>query len=246
MNKEFKNWYFLPFIFVLALPLLIYSIKNETESKYYFAFLTTILLAIFVRIIFKIKPFLFVLLSLPMLFFSILYLVQVLEYNTYVNISTWYTLFDSHKEEIIEFLSGLNNSTIAIVIIEVVVYLSYLLFSFKKRIKTVINKKIKYLIYSLIIFFIIDYINIGATAEAFPLKSVQTLFDYIKTKRIEAEYLEVKNSTSFHATRIPEFKKEINETIVIVIGETLRRDKLEYYGYDRNSRNLAVLTVHKG
>ncbi len=237
MKKKFNDWYFIPFISVLALPLLIYCMKFETGSKNYFAFLTTLVLAIIIKKLLKLKPFTFVLLSFPAVIFSIIYLVQVLEYDTYVNISTWATLLDTYTGEIKEFISGLKTTTILAIILVLFTYIGYLFMTYNTEFKP-LTKKYKYIAILLLLFFIGDYFTNGATAEAFPLKSIQTLYDYLNTKRIEKEYLSIKENTNFNPTRLPEFKDTTQETIIFIIGEALRRDRLEYYGYKRPTTPL--------
>jgi len=235
MKKHFNNWLLIPFIFILALPLLLFSIKFENGSKNYFAFLKSILIPIFLKNILRVKPFVFVLLSLPALFFSIIYTVQILEYDTYVNISTWATVFDSHTGEMKEFISGLKTETLALIFIQILTYIAYLFLTYKRHAKPT---KYKYIILAFLVFFIVDYFGNGATAEAFPLKSIQTLGDYLNAKRIENKYLDVKKNATFNAKQIPEFNHNNKETIVIFIGESLRRDRLEYYGYNKPTTPL--------
>jgi heptose-I-phosphate ethanolaminephosphotransferase len=228
MKKKFKNFYFLPFVFILAFPLLLNGIFDG-RNRFYFAFLVSLCLPIFIRIVCNIKPFIFVLLSFPVLLIAINYSVMIMEYDSFVNIGSWNSIINSNKNEVSEFSSELQTITKSLIIIQIITYISYLFFTWKKSIPKT-KTKYRLVLLGILCLLIVDFNVRGATKFSFPLRAINSLYDYYKVKKQEAKYFEIKKNAVFNAKRTNEFDKNTEETIVIVVGETLRRDHLEYYG----------------
>jgi len=232
MNKQINQWHLLPFILIISLPLLIDGF-GRNGSRYFIAYLFSIIIALSIRSVFNIKPFHFVLLSLPVLFIAINYDVLVIEYKSYINITTWNTLFNTNRDEAVDFVIGANKYTKLLVVIQLLTYLFFIKYTWGKTIKKITKKK-RYILLALLLFFSIDFGVKGATRIAFPIRAIEGFYNFVSTKIIETKYLETKRNAKLNATRSASFN-ESKETIIIVVGESLRRDHLEYYGYKRNT-----------
>ena len=136
MQKEFKNWYLIPFVFILALPLLIHSFIYD-GSRLFTSFIITLIIPIVTRIIFNIKPFLFIILSFPLLLLALMYDTMVLEYDSYININTWNAIFNTNPAEATELSSEIRLITKLLALFQVLTYIIYLIFTYKKSIKKV-------------------------------------------------------------------------------------------------------------
>ena len=246
MKLNFKNVYFLPFIIIIIYPFIVDCIIVN-NSRFYFALIIASIVPFLIKNIFSISPFLFVIISLPVFLLSLIYNVQISEYNTYVNQSTWPTILNTNPNEASEFLSSLRTPTIFTISIQIATYIFYFIYSIKRDKKIYSNKQ-KYILIGISIIFIIDFSLNGATQKIFPYRGIASLIKYTNTKRIENKYLKIKNSTRFDAKRNDTTYNTKKETIVIVIGESLRRDHLQYYGYDKettpllNKEDLIVFT----
>jgi len=230
-NKILSQYKILPLFVVLLLPQFIEAII-KSEGKLFIAFLFSLVFPyVFINLL-KIKPFLITLLSFFVLIISLIYSTQVLEYGTYVNESTWYTLGDTDKSETIEFLINLSTSTKLLLTIQIVVFLFYLKYSFERRF-VFFKRKYKIILLLLVIVIIADYSFRGASRLIFPLRAYQNLSGYFHSVKLQKEYDAIHDKAKFGAKRIKEFDSGTKETIVIVIGETLRKDHLEYYGYSK-------------
>lgn len=236
MQKEFKNWYLIPFVFILALPLLIHSFIYD-GSRLFTSFIITLIIPIVTRIIFNIKPFLFIILSFPLLLLALMYDTMVLEYDSYININTWNAIFNTNPAEATELSSEIRLITKLLALFQVLTYIIYLFFTYKKSIKKV-KTKFKYVIVGFLFMLVIDYQVRGATKFSFPIWSLSSLYDYYKVKKQEARYYEIKKNAVFNAVRNAEYDENTKETIIVVVGETLRRDHLEYYGYQKPTSPL--------
>jgi len=242
-----NNLYLLPFIIILSYPFIYDTILTNT-SRYYLALIITIIAPLLIKNIFNIKPFLFVLISFPVLIVSLTYNIQISEYGTYVNLSTWPTILNSNANESKEFFLSLRSTTLITIFIQIATYIFYFIYLKNKKEKNVINIKQKYLFLGIGAILIIDIVFQGATEIILPYRSVATFVEYMYIKKSEAKYLKIKQNTSFNSYRNDTTFYKQKETIVIVVGEALRRDHLQYYGYNRkttpllNKENLIIYT----
>ncbi len=236
MKKQINDYYFLPFVIVLALPLLIDAL-SKNHSRYYLAFIFSIIIALAIRKLLNIKPFVFVLISFPVLLLAANYDVLVLEYKSYINITTWYAVFNTDHNEAVDFISSTTDKTLLLVAVQTLTYLVYLLCCYNKQIANT-SKRLQKVLLIILLFFSIDFSIKGATRIAFPLRGIEGFYHYVSTKIAEAKYLDIKRNAKLNATRNKTFDSEVQETIVVVVGESLRRDHLEYYGYDRPTTPL--------
>ena len=236
MKEKIVNIYLLIFVVILAAPLLIDAF-NRTGTRHYLAFLFSVIIALSIRIIFNIKPFYFVLFSFPVLLLSINYDVLVLEYKTFINITTWFAIFNTDYNEATDFVANTALSTKLLVVFQILAYLFFLFLTYRRSISES-SGKVKKILLVLLLFFSVDFFLKGATRVAFPFRGLEGLYDYVSTKITEAKYLDIKRNAKFDAVRKPEFANDQKETIVIVVGESLRRDHLGYYGYARETTPL--------
>jgi len=227
--KKFHIYELIFFIIVLNIPLTLHILKYH-KFTYYLALFMSLVFPVLIYIALNIRPFYFILLSFPVLVFAVIYDVQLLEYRSYINISTWATLFDTYFDEAREFTSGLHKTTLLLIGFQILVYIIFLIRTYGTN-KAFFLPKIRKIAGLLILLLLIDFSVKGASQRVFPLRGLNQLADYVKTKQQQKKFLALKKQFKYHAKRLPEFTSSQKETIVVVVGESLRRDHLEYYGY---------------
>ena len=234
------------FVVLLNLVFLVDVFKHD-NTRYYLALLMSLMAPFLAIIAFKLRPVWFALLSLPILIIAIIYDVQLLEYRNYVNASTWSTLLDSYIDEAQEFAKGMRIRTFFLIFFQILVYIIFLIKSSHYKFP-VFSKRIRRTALILLLLVITDFTFKGSSRKSFPFRGLYGLGNYVVTKYQESQILRNKAQYDYEAHRIPEFKADTKETIVIVIGESLRRDHLEYYGYPlpttplMKQENLTVYT----
>jgi heptose-I-phosphate ethanolaminephosphotransferase len=233
--KMKNKLFFIPLILILDIPFIVFCFQNFSLIH-----LTALLISLFIpwllQIFFNIKPWLFVLISFPVLYLSLSFDVLVFDYNSYYNISTWQAVFDTNPKESKEFLGILNTRTWITGILQILTFLFYLIVAFRIRLNPP-SKKIRLFSGILLFLFSIDLIFGGITAKAYPFgHTLHSFIAYQKQSRLEKKLLPIKHSYHYKAFENQEFKNDtINRTIVVLITESLRRDHLGYYGYHRNT-----------
>ncbi len=229
-NKKFLS-FFDVFIFVVFInSVFIIDVVKHDNSRYYLALLMSLTAPFLVIIAFRLKPVWFAVLSFFILIIALIYDVQLLEYRNYVNVSTWSTILDSYIDEAQEFAKGMHSKTFGLMLFQIAVYIIFLIKSFRLKF-IVFSKKIRRIALVLLLLLVVDFTFKGASRKSFPFRGLYGLGDYIVTKYRESRVLNKKASYDYETVRLPEFDAYQKETIVIVIGESLRRDHLEYYGY---------------
>ena len=236
-NRKFSFGYFksrffldvLLFVIIINIPFILDVIKHNS-SRFYIALFIS-LAAPFVAIIaFNLKPVKFAVISFFILIVSIIYDVQFLEYRNYVNISTWSTILDSYIDEAQEFAKGMNTNTFLLILFQIVAYIFFFTRSLRSALPD-FSKRAKRIAALLLLLLVVDFVFKGASRKSFPFRGLYGLGNYIVTKYQEKNILETKKAYNYETSRLPEFDQNQKETIIIVIGESLRRDHLEYYGY---------------
>lgn len=232
-----KELFFIPLIIVI-LSSFIWNTLEYTTSTTVLICLLSIIVPVVIRNIFNIKPLLFLLISFPVLIIAIIQTVSLFEYQSDLSINTWEVIFNGNSEEAVSFLSELKTTTISLVLFKITIFLLYFFILIKKKNLDVIKKRRKlWLILGIIL--IIDFGLNGATRKIFPLNFFESINNYTKEKIKEREYFYQKQEIIFNTKRNDKlFAKEEKETIVIVVGESLRRDHLEYYGYNKETTPL--------
>ncbi len=227
--------FFIPFILILDIPFIVSCFQHFAFTNF-IAVLISLFIPWLLQISMNIKPWLFVLLSFPILYLSLSFDVLVFDYNSYYNISTWQAVFDTNPQESREFLGILNTKTWFVGILQIITYLFYLFAAFKVKLKPV-NKRYRILAAIFIFLFVVDWFLGGITSKAYPFgHTLHSYIAYQKQINLEQKLLPVKHSYQYKATENQEFKSDtLDKTIVVLITESLRRDHLKYYGYPRNT-----------
>jgi len=219
------------FIFVVLLNLAFFvDVFKHGNSRYFLALLMSLTVPFLVIIAFKLKPFWFAVLSFPVLLIALIYDVQLLEYRNYVNVSTWSTILDSYVDEAHEFAKGMHARTFLLMFFHILVYVIFLIQSYHYNL-SMFSKRTRRIALVLLMLVIADFTFKGASRKSFPFRGMYGLGNYVVTKFQESQILKNKAHYDYDTHRLPEFSADTKETIVIVIGESLRRDHLEYYGY---------------
>lgn len=232
-NKYLNQLFLIPFFVILLFPLLIFAVKEGSFSLFLSYIISIIIPFVIINII-KINPFNLIWISFPFFFIAVIYTVVVFEYQTDVNVNTWEVLLNSNKEEASEFFNEIKAITFLFLIIQFFTYITYFIFFIKVR-KTIFKrtKRTSNIAFIIAFFLLVDFGVKGATKKAFPISFSEGLIEYIYAKYKEKKYLNVKEKIKLKTKRSIFFKEDIKETIIVVIGESLRRDNLEYYGYNK-------------
>jgi len=109
---------------------------------------------------------------------------------------------------------------------------AFLFVTAPKERATAAAKASKVLIAFVIVFFI-DSVARGSSSNAFPDSFLRSFWKYHREHVRERALCESRKNYSFGATR--ETQPSDEETYVLVIGESMRRDHLNLYGYGRNT-----------
>jgi heptose-I-phosphate ethanolaminephosphotransferase len=229
-NKAFKL-YLLPLFIILSIPMLIYCSKHD-DSRYLLAAIITILSPLVLQHALNIKPFYYILISLPVLIISIMFDALVLDYDSHVNIGAWTAVFDTQMSESKEFMTESRLVTKMIAVFQILVFLFYLIYSFRKpRINIPKRYQIAFII--LLVFLLADFTFKGASRISFPLRGLENLKEYIDQKIYESKFLHEKEKMVVLAKQDSLFNTDDNQIFLVIVGESLRRDHLEYYGYKK-------------
>ena len=238
-NKEIalKNGiYLFPLILILAIPLLVYSI-GRGDSRHLLAALITLLIPLFFLYASQIKPFTFVLISFPVLLLSIMYNTMAFDYDSYVSIGVWTAFFDTFSEEAVEYIAETRWITKLVTAVQILIYIFYLFHSYHRKNEAISNKK--RIILTLFLFVaLIDFASKGATKIAFPFRAIEGLVYYKKQKMYEVQFFSKRAQIALHAHQDSTFSKDQKETLILVVGESLRRDHLSYYQYPKPTSPL--------
>ena len=233
-----KELFFLPLILVVIFSFSWNLFQIDYRGTNYFIILASILLPLSIKNIFNIKPLYFLFFSLPFLFLSVIETVSLFEYKTSTNINTWEVILNTNTEEIKSFYKETNIITILLVTLNILVFIFYLFVLIKEKHDFKLSKRRRSFWLGVFLLLFIDFALKGATTKAFPINLNESLLLYAKEKIKEKDYLELKKNVRYKVNRDKNFKNNNKETIVIVVGESLRRDHLEYYGYERETTPL--------
>ncbi len=241
--------FFLPLILILDIPFIVFALK-QASFWYLLAIFASLTIPLLLLVVFRIKPFLFVLLSFPILYLSLSFDVLVFDYNSYYNISTWAAVFDTNPQESKEFLGILRPLSWAIGITQILTVFLYLVLTIFKKKKIYFTPSFRRLATGILLIFILDFFIGKIVNKAYPFgHTLHSFIAYQKQSELEEKLLPQKNSYHYQATENKEFKQDsLPRTIVVLITESLRRDHLGYYGYLRNNspemgqENLVIYT----
>ncbi|MFZ3563809.1 phosphoethanolamine transferase [Tenacibaculum finnmarkense] len=234
LSKFVNNFFLLPLVATLLFPLLFFAII-EDESTLYIVYIISILIPLIIRNVFNIKPFKFILISFVILIISILYSVVAFEYHSDVNVNTWEVILNTDEGESAEFYEAMKFVTKFVVILQIMMYFLYFYIFYKSNEKHDITKKSKIIWRVIALLLFLDFGLKGATKKTFPISFNRSVYQFIKEKYDESKFLESKLNKSFNAIQNNKLNKQGAETIVVVIGETLRKDHLQYYGYNKET-----------
>ncbi len=227
---------FLPLIFVTLIPFIYYIVtidKGHTIGTNFFTILYSILIPLALKNTFNIKSLLFLIFSIPFVIISIIYTVSIFDYRTVINVNTWEVILNTNGEEIGSFYSAINNKTIYIIVGQIIVLFIYLYLTVKEKYKIIISSENRKTWAFILLFICCDFLLEGSTTKSFPFSLKGSFLTYLKEKKNEIKNFEIKKNVSYNAKRSQFFSEEDKETIVVVVGESLRRDHLQYYGYKR-------------
>lgn len=232
-----KELFFTPLIIVILSSFIWSTLKDTTGTKILIC-LISIIVPVIIRNVFNLKPSYFLLLTFPFLIIGIIQTVSLFEYQSDLSINTWEVIFNGNSEEAVSFLSELKTVTISLVLFKIIIYTLYFIILKKNKNLDVIKKRRKFwLVLGIIL--VIDFGFNGATRKIFPFNFVESFSDFVKEKIKERQYFSKKKEIVFNAKRNDKlFDIKEKETIVVIVGESLRRDHLEYYGYNKETTPL--------
>ena len=236
--REVNIFYFLPFVLVLDIPFIVFALRENTLTSYLAVFFSLAFPLVLLQLFFHKRPWLFVLLSFPILYLALSFDVLVFDYNSYYNISTWQAVFDSNPQESKEFLGILNTITWTVGILQIFTYLFYLFRAFKLRIS--IYRRLRNMSWHILALMALVFYKGARYTKAFPLgHTLDSFLAYQKQTELERNLMPIKKSYHYDATENKEFSNDsLPKTVVVLITESLRRDHLSLYGYPRETSPL--------
>jgi len=236
--REVNIFFFLPFVLVLDIPFIVTALRENTFTSYLAILFSIFFPLVLLQLFFYKRPWLFIMLSFPILYLALSFDVLVFDYNSYYNISTWQAVFDSNPEESKEFLGILNYRTWFIGILQILTYLFYLLWSIKHRI--VFSGNLKNWSWHFLALIALLFYKGARMTKAFPFgNTLDSFIAYQKQTELERNLMPIKKTYHYKATENQEFAKDsMPKTIVVLITESLRRDHQSIYAYPRQTTPL--------
>lgn len=161
---------------------------------------------------------------------AVIDLVHLIDYGAHIGPGGLAVIFDSHSSETREFLTLVSLSAIPVGSI----YLGLLTLAwFLARNKAPAWSKKQHRIgLALIAIVAIDFIGKGSSAFSYPLSLLKAGNEYITQAHRLAEFQARSSRSNFEAVKTTTIANEIH---VLVIGESLRRDHMGIYGYQRDT-----------
>jgi len=227
------NAYILLLLMLLADHLNFLKINFEIENAYSILAMFLLFLSILIdqelgRKKFKLAPILTSILSLLLYVLAISYIIYYLNFNTKVSEDIIYALSQTNFQESIEYTSQYISPSLIIGSILFTFFLGYLLLKQEQKESERIERSL------LLVILIILYFDVQYHKPDIRLYS----FARDATKHYQKElslFQELQERRKKGLVKFISKKEEVNETYVIVIGESLSKEHMGIYGYSRNT-----------
>lgn len=229
-------WLLLPFVVVLCAGLFIIPSHNYVGEVVAFGVMT---IAVFLLCDYflatRIYKSILVLGCAFLAFFSFVKLSFYHQYNVPISSSALYVIFESNRGEASDYLSNyFNNVTYLLAILVLVPLLFFLKNLFrKKKFQQTIPKR-TFLHKSVLLvtaFSCVFVIHKNFRTQNIPYATLATWDDYLAAKEQLKDALAIPTSKAFTAIK----SKDIQQTYVVVLGESTSRLHMQLYGYHRET-----------
>ena len=214
---------------LLGLPNIV-CLAQESDLKAVTALLLSLMLLIgIIRIVYH-MPWLLALVGLLLGLISFADIIHLLDYGAHMSVGGVGAIFDTDPGEASEFFVAVSPTTLPLLAVFAVVALFLVWFYPGYRYRPSSRKK-QYGTLLLIILPIIDFSAKGSSWHSAPMSIVKALFDYRAETAYTKQLLDQRKSFHFGAKR--RVSASSPEHYVLILGESVRRDHLQQYGYDR-------------
>jgi len=222
------------FLLLLSLPN-IYAYYIDPTTKRFLGFLVALLFLIGLSRLIHSKK-LRLLVFVPLFFLSYLNLGFEFQYNEKPSIGLVSALVESDAREGLEFVTNAPKLLVYTVAFYILVFFLLLFFA---RISKQNKKRFGFLITALLIALpLADLFGKGSSTEAFPLSNIYTLYSYQKEATVLEALLKKREGFKFNVEKVSE--RDLN--VILVLGESSRRDTYSVYGYPESTTpNLSQL-----
>ena len=228
------------FVYLAALlsPLFLelqYQSKPQVEAEILLLFALSFFAIASPAIIFqfRVRRYLLVI-SLPILLLTAMELAHLLEYQSGITRGGLIAVGNTGLGEAKEFVVDLHGTTIAAVMTLFLFCVALLVFGFKADDRIGAHPYVRVAAAVFLLAFSFEFLRKGDTVRhSYPFRIAYTAMDVIKGYLQFQEILVKRAQYSFDAT--PRADMNDRELIIVVIGESLRRDHLTQYKYFRNT-----------
>ncbi len=218
-------------IFLLALPNVVYLFQNPDKKAFTALLLSLMLLTGIVRVTYD-RPWILALVSLLLGLISYVDIIHLLDYGAHLSVGGIGAIFDTDPKEASEFFLAVSPTTLPLLSIFAVAT-ALLVWRYPGRQQHPTSRKQQFATLLLILLPIIDFSGKGSSWHSAPMTTIKAMFDYrAESARIE-ELLAQHEGHHFDATR--RMSSPGPEHYVLILGESVRRDHLEQYGYERKT-----------
>lgn len=248
LGNKAINYVILTLLSLISLfPYIQYAFK-QNDYKMILASFFSFIIPVLLYNLLNIKLYKYLIYSIPVFLILTIYTFHAFDFDTDVNVNTFEVFYNTNAGESKEFLELISMQSYIYILLQLIALFVAIYIAYKKDDTSKISKKVRIISGVLLLIILGDYAVKGSSRASFPFTFVDGGVTYSLGKYYESKHAKQKEGEKFYATRDTIFLKSKKETIVVVIGETLRRDKLQYYGYDKettpylNKENLTVFT----
>ena len=156
-------------------------------------------------------------------------LIHLLDYGAHISVGAVGAIFDTDPREATEFLLSVSATTLPTVATFLVagILLTWL---YPERRATETSRRHLMITLLLIALPLIDFAAKGSTRHAAPMAPIRAFTEYLQERAKLQALMQERNHFHFNATRQADAGPEHH---VLILGESVRRDHLQQYGYPR-------------
>ena len=225
-----RSWQ-LALILFLALPNLVCAALNMNSKTVAAAVLSLLFMTGILRLI-RHKPFFLLIASGLIAVAGYVDLVHLLDYDAHISVGAVGAIFDTDPKEASEFFLSVSPTTLPLLALFITVAVLLLHF-FPAGITSERSRKYWFATFLMILIPFADFVAKGSSRNAFPLSTVKAGIDYLGERSRLKMLLAERDRIHCDARRAAPFTQR--EHYLLILGESVRRDHLQQYGYPRET-----------
>ncbi len=217
------------FIVGLAFPNAVYLFQSPDTKAATALLLSLILLAGLMRLL-QNHPWLLASVSIVLAILAAIDTIHLLDYGAHISAGAIGAIFDTDPKEASEFFLSVSNATIP-VSIGFAILAALLVLLHRKTNNQPISTNHRWITTLMLVLPIIDFAAKGSSWNSAPIRPIKAIYDYWHEKEHAQQLSRERKHFRFDAHRnVPAAP---DEHFVLILGESVRRDHLQPYGYPR-------------